>query len=35
MLRDINPNYSHEINFDDDLDLDSSDIKIIKKEFLD
>jgi len=35
MLRDINPIYSHEIHFDDDLDLRSPQIRIIKKEFLD
>ncbi len=35
MLRDINPNYIDEAHLDDDLDLSSPDIKIIKKEYLD
>ena len=35
MLRDINPVYNEEAHFDDDLDLYSPDIKIIKKEYLD
>ena len=35
MLRDINPAYIEEAHFDDDLDLFSKEIKIIKKEYLD
>ena len=35
MLRDINPNYNHEADLDDHLDLYSHEIKIIKKEYLD
>lgn len=35
MLRDINPLYIEEAHLDDDLDLNSPEIKIIKKEYLD
>ena len=35
MLRDIKSDYSHELYHDENLNLLSSDIKIIKKEYLD
>ena len=35
MMRDFTCNYQHEAHLDDNLDLESPEIKIIKKEFLD
>ena len=35
MLRDTNGDYAHELHFDENLNLFSSDIKIIKKEYFD
>jgi len=35
MLRDINGDYSNELHYDENLNLLSQDIKIIKKEYLD
>ena len=35
MLRDIDADYAHEIHYDENLNLLSPDIKILKKEYLD
>ena len=35
MLRDIDADYAHEIQYDENLNLLSPDIKILKKEYLD
>ena len=35
MMRDFNCNYQHEAHFDDELNLESPEIKVLKKEFLD